>query len=58
MKEIESGQSIYIRPIIRLKKPETWRGEFKILVEKIEEDKIIDMEGKEYLLADYKITQG
>jgi len=54
----KSGEVIYIRPILRLKNPETWKGEFPIHVETITEEKVIDMEGNEYLLQDYKVMRG
>jgi hypothetical protein len=58
--EIQPGATLLLVPILKLKKPESFRGwdSFNIQVESLTDKGVIDTNGEEFLFIDYKITRG
>ena len=58
--EIQPGKTLFLLPILKLKKPEPFRGwsSFRIEVESLTDKGVIDTTGEEFLFEDYKIMRG
>jgi len=58
--EIQPGATLLLLPILKLKKPESFRGwsSFQIEVESLTDRGVIDTTGEEFLFQDYKIMRG
>jgi hypothetical protein len=60
MSEIQAGETLLLKPILKLKKPESFRGwgSFKIVAESLSDLGVIDTNGEEFLFTDYVIKRG
>ena len=58
--EIQPGETLSLTPILRLKRPDPFRGwdSFRIQVESLTDLSVIDTTGEEFLFTDYKISRG
>jgi len=56
-RNIEVGETIFVRPILKMKKPEPFRGwdPFSIEVGALYEDRVVDKVGEVYFFSDYRI---
>ena len=57
--EIEAGETLLLKPILKLQKPDSFRGwgSFKIVAESLNDLGVIDSNGEEYLFSDYQIKR-
>ncbi len=57
--EIQPGEELLLKPILKLKKREPFKGwtSFKIVAESLTDLGVIDTHGEEFLFSDYRIKR-